>query len=75
MSNGYVGIQYLCKACKNGDLDVIKNAIADGTDLNTLVFASENGHLEIVKVLIAAGASVNEADNDGWTPLLVRMVT
>ena len=31
--------------------------------------ASKNGHLEVVKVLISNDGSVNEADNDGFTPL------
>ena len=36
-----------------------------------LCIASENGHLEIVKVMIAAGASVNQANNNGVTPLYI----
>ena len=73
MRTGRGRIQSLCMACQNGDLDVIKNAIADGTDLNRLYkmnqsdvgslllyIASENGHLEIVEVLIASGGLVNQ---------------
>ena len=33
--------------------------------------ASLNGHLEVVKSLIASGGSVNQAANDGYTPLHV----
>ena len=27
------------------------------------------GYFETVKLLLESGASVNEKDNDGWTPL------
>jgi NLR family CARD domain-containing protein 3 len=34
-----------------------------------LYTASSNGHLAIVKVLIEAGGNVNQAHNNGHTPL------
>ena len=30
-----------------------------------------NGHLDVVKFLIESGGSINEASNNGWTPLHV----
>jgi len=39
------------------------------TDISKLLEAAYKGLTEVAKALIAAGADVNQADNDGWTPL------
>ena len=36
-----------------------------------LLSATWNGHLEIVRVLLDANAAVDEAGNNGWTPLYI----
>ena len=42
-----------------------------GSGKTALYAACEDAHIEVVTVLIDAGAIVNQADNRGWTPLLV----
>jgi len=72
------GISIL-KAAKNGNIEVVKQHIAAGTDVNVneksfrlrspLHYASETGHREIVELLIAGGANVNAKRSEGVTPL------
>ena len=50
------------KAVKKGDIEAVKQAITDGTDVNAdgfLVAAIKEGHKEIAELLIAEGADVN----------------
>ena len=63
-------------AAEDGNIEVVKQHIAAGTDVNAkeedgtpLHYAAWNGHKEIVELLIAAGADVNAKNNIGHTPL------
>ena len=66
----------LHKACVKGNIEAVKQHLADGADVNTkdkygwtpLRYAA-NGHKEIVRLLIAKGADVNAKNNNGETPL------
>ena len=62
-------------AAEDGNIEVVKQHIAAGTDVNAkeedgtpLHYAAYQGYKEIVELLIAAGADVNAKDEDG-TPL------
>ena len=65
------------EAAKSGDLDAVKEAIKNGSNVNKrgefqktpLMIACENGHLEIVKFLIQQGADVNIKNDSGSTAL------
>ena len=60
------------KAVKKGDIEAVKQAITDGTDVNAdgfLVAAIKEGHKEIAELLIAEGAHVNAMSKFGETPL------
>ena len=46
----------------------------DGSGKTALCAACENAHIEVVTVLIDAGAKVNQAANDGRTPLFAACV-
>ena len=63
-------------AAEDGNIEVVKQHIAAGTDVNAkeedgtpLHYAAWNGHKEVVELLIAEGADVNAKTNDGKTPL------
>jgi len=65
-------------ATKEGDLAAVKNAIANGADVNSksyweewtaLHYASNLGYIEIAKELIQAGADVNVITSYKATPL------
>jgi len=64
-------------AAEGGNLEVVKQHIADGADVNEkddsewtpLHNATLNGHKEIAELLIAKGADVNAKDDTDWTPL------
>lgn len=67
----------LIKAIENGQLDVVKELIKAGANINyanifgsPLTKAAERGHLEIVQELIKAGADVN-IEKDSETALLI----
>lgn len=63
----------LLTAVKKGQIDEVKNLIAQGADVNfvnsfkesVLMFAVKKNQLEIVKLLIEAGADANYKDNFG----------
>lgn len=66
------------RSCKNGDLDMIRNLIRSGQDVNEqtqslkntpLHIAAKHGHLLIVKFLIEHGATGNLANGNGLSPL------
>ena len=67
----------LRESAKNGDLEKVKECIANGADVNVkrkydetaLMGASQNGHFEIVKYLVENGADVNAKNNGGKTAL------
>ena len=62
-----------------GNIEAVKQAIADGADVNAknndgvtpLLLATTWDYKEIVELLIGEGADVNEWDDIGSTPLLV----
>ena len=65
------------KASEEGNIEVVKQHLAAGTDVNAkgiwdntpLKDASDHGHKEIVELLIAKGADVNAKDISERTPL------
>jgi ankyrin repeat protein len=68
----------LHKAAFDGNIEAVKQAIADGADVNAkggwregtpLHTAALWGHKEIAELLIAAGAEVNAKTKRGETPL------
>ena len=66
------------QAAERGNIEIVKQAIADGADVNAktedgwtpLHFATSGGYEEITELLIAKGADVNARDNRGGTSLL-----
>ena len=66
----------LAGAARAGDLEAIKQHIADGADVNALqlempplAWAAVMGHTKAVRLLIESGADVNTRGQDGGTPL------
>jgi len=67
----------LIDAAKNGDIEVVKQHLAAGVDVNmeardgttSLHNAAIYGHKEVGEILIANGADVNMETGDGTTPL------
>ena len=62
----------ICKACREGDLERVRQLIQDGQDVNRddnrygdtpLMLAAFNGHDQMVHELIRAGADVNGKNN------------
>jgi len=55
------------RASKNGNIDVVKQYIEEGSDVNAkdengwsaLMWASYNGHLDTAELLLQSGADVN----------------
>ena len=69
----------LFEAARDGDIEQVKNLIAQGADFNAkdkggrtaLHHASNKGQVDIAKLLIKRGADVNASiKNEPWTPLL-----
>ena len=64
-------------AVEDGNIEVVKQHLAAGTDVNSkdkdgwtsLHEAASEGHNKIVELLIAKGADVNVKNDDGKTPL------
>ena len=70
--------ELLLQSVIDGNVEAIKQHLADGADVNVkdeargltpLHFATQNGQKEIVELLIADGAYVNAKMNNGMTPL------
>ena len=69
----------LVEASKDGRLEVVKDAIASGADIETqtkdgstpLNLASQKGYTEIVKLLLESNADVNIAHTSDSTPLYI----
>jgi len=67
----------LHKACEKGNIEAVKQHLADGADVNVkgdggrtpLHEAAIEGHTEVVELLIDKGADVNAMDDTGRTPL------
>jgi len=68
----------LYEAAESGDIEAVKQHLADGTDIElkctgcgstALGHAAKNGHKEIAELLVENGADVSAKDEDGWTPL------
>ena len=66
----------LAGAARTGDLEAIKQHIADGADVNALqlempplAWAAVMGQTKAVRLLIESGADVNTRGEDGGTPL------
>ena len=73
--------ELLLQSVIDGNVEAIKQHLADGADVNVkdeargltpLHFATQNGQKEIVELLIADGADVNAKMNNGMTPLDCR---
>ena len=70
--------ELLLQSVIDGNVEAIKQHLADGADVNVkdeargltpLHFATQNGQKEIVELLIADGSDVNAKMNNGMTPL------
>jgi len=67
----------ILKAAQDGNIEAVKQAIADGADVNAkntsgmtpLHWAANRGHEEVAELLISKGADVNAKDIGGYTPL------
>ena len=68
----------LCNAVRSGDLQAVKEQLANGVDINAedsefgvtaLSWAALLDNTEIAKFLIAKGADINAKSRDGSTPL------
>jgi len=64
------------KAAYDGNIEVVKQHLAAGTDVNeknlskftALHFATSRGNDDIIELLIKAGADINSKNKDGETP-------
>jgi ankyrin repeat protein len=72
----------LKSVCCNGNLERLKNLIADNeislfdsglfiNKLSPLMYATRNGHTNLVEILIQAGVNINRQDETGETALII----
>ena len=75
---GETSSELLQQSVTDGNVEAVKQHLADGADVNVkdeargltpLHFATQHGQKEIVELLIADGAYVNAKMNNGMTPL------
>ena len=68
----------LWEAAMNGNIEVVKQHLAAGADVNIkddnwgatpLHFAARNGHKDVAELLVVKGAAMSIKDGDGRTPL------
>jgi len=67
----------LIDACHRGDLERVKQLVAEGVDVNQgdydrrtpMHLAAADGNLEVVKFLVEHNANVNVIDRFGHSPL------
>jgi len=66
----------------NGDIDIVKNIINSGVDINKkytnehktlLGYATRHGYIPIVKYLVESGAFIDILDFKGYTPLFLAI--
>ena len=78
VGGGEPSSELLQQSVTDGNVEAVKQHLADGADVNVkdeargltpLHFATQNGQKEIVELLIADGADVNAKMNNGMTPL------
>uniref|UniRef100_A0A0V0JCM6 26S proteasome non-ATPase regulatory subunit 10 n=1 Tax=Schistocephalus solidus TaxID=70667 RepID=A0A0V0JCM6_SCHSO len=72
----------LCNSARDGKYNEVVDAFRkdpsvitckDSCGRNVLHWSASGGHLELVKYLIEAGAKSDEADESGWTPLMISV--
>ena len=75
-------ISPLCKAVATGDVEVVKNFIASGADLNVkskgmlpIHYAAKYNRVDIIKMLITAGSDVHSKCDKGYTALKHAEIT
>lgn len=80
---GELGKYPLHQAAAVGDLDMVKDAISKGANVNEkegkrgtrpLGLAVERGNTEVVRFLISKGADVKAANNNGFTALMAAAI-
>ena len=66
----------LIEAIEQGKVDVVKQLIEEGVNVNLsrngvtpLMLAASKGNTEIAEVVLQAGVNINAKDDDGWTAL------
>ena len=73
----------ILRAALDGDVDMIKELLMDGVDVNTLsmfsmtplLYALSRGHVNATTTLLAAGADANLCDSEGTSALMYAIDT
>jgi ankyrin repeat protein len=81
--NHILGDTALLAASANGHLEVMKELLRHGADVDakdragmtSLMRAASVGHVDVLKALLAAGADVNAGSNGGDTPLMYAVMS
>ena len=80
--------QDLYEKCRDGEVQQVKEALANGADPNSwgnstdgggcftlLMIAAMNHRVEVVDLLLGApGINVNALDNDNYTPIMLALL-